>query len=353
MHYKTYKLEQEEKLKSVASKFNVTEKALKDLNPEMHLITFPFMDDVIAFGEEILIPLTEENLSTDITNTDALANLYSESYIYRTDFTVGTKLEGVMVDNSTYKSQYDVKFAENRKYASVILSENHVSSSPEIIQKGMELLAEVDKIKCNATFLISPKTGAINRILNYSDIIKNWETFKINFNNIPQTKAFAKKQDDIKSFFHTVESLIKPEVNLIKDYDTKMFYPVFFTPFLVGFGDFKEHYVRILFSVLFDNEAIKFNFNSTIIEENDAFIKVRRVSEIIPNSYNLERITKLYNERIKPIVQYDFSEYNYSYRETLTWDKEKNILKDSHVTILEEVKNNIQIVMDFNLKMID
>jgi len=67
-------------------------------------------------------------------------------------------------------------------------------------------------------------------------------------------------------------------------------------------------------------------------------------------SLNMKNIVRLYDERIKPMVQFSFSEYNFSYRETLIWNKKENVLQESHVTAIEEVKNNIQLLIDFKLK---
>lgn len=354
MNYITYRLTQEEKLKDLAAKFNTTEKDIKALNPRMTIIKLPFRDAVVAFGEMIIIPKAPENTQNiSGKNINVISDNYNEQYSYRTEFIVGTKLEGIMVDNSTYKSQYTVKLGSERAYASVVLDENHVSSSPLLVQKGMELIATVDMIKCNSIFLISSTNGKIIRILNYPDIIRNWNKFKADFNKQPSVNNFVKKQDDISAFIQTVESLIIPEENLINDYDTKMFYEIFFTPFLVSKGNFTQSYTRTLYSTIFDKEAVKFNFISTVLEENEEITKVRRVSEMIPDSFNLNNIISLYYQRIKPVVNYNFSEYKYSYRETLIWDKQKNILKESHITVLEEVKNNVQVVIEFNLKMIE
>lgn len=132
-----------------------------------------------------------------------------------------------------------------------------------------------------------------------------------------------------------------------------MFYEVFFNSFLVGKGDFTESYFKTYYSTIFDQLPITLHFISTIIEENEDIVKVRRVSEMDKDTIDLRKIIKLYDERIKPMVKYSFSEYKYSIRETLIWNKKENILQDSHITVIEEVKNNVQLLIDFNLKMIE
>lgn len=264
--------------------------------------------------------------------------------------TVGTILEGIMVDNSTCKSQYKVGLNKDRLEAFVVLEENHVTSSPQILQAGMELIAEIDKIKCNSKFKINPENGSIENIINHKEIIENWNDYKRNLENRKTVLKLSSDKKNIEDFIDGVEETLKPEERLIQDYKNKLFYELFFDKSLVGAEDFKNEYSRNYYSTLFDKEKITLHFTSSVLEETDEIIRVRRVSKMDYPSLNMDKIIKLYDERIKPMVKFSFSEYNFSYRETLTWSKKDAVLEDSHVTIIEEVKNNIQLLIDFNLK---
>ncbi len=348
-----YQIQQGDTLESIAEKYNITVEELVDYHNQHCGIT----QQVI--GSEIPFHINSISINKDwlIGSIDTINEIedyqFFQNFIYRAELTVATKLENAIIDNTTYKSQYNVKLDQKRNFVSVILDENHVFSSPELVQKGMELIADIDKIKCNSIFQISQETGEIIKILNYDEIIKNWNRFKSKFNSTNSVMNLSKTQQDIHDFITTVESLIIPEKNLIRDYDTKMFYDVFFNQFLVGKGDFSEGFSKTFYSTIFDQQPVSLNFTSSIIEENEDVLKVRRVSSMNLDSLNLEKIIKLYDERIKPSVKYNFYEYKYSFRETLIWNKKENILQDSHITVIEEVKNNVQLLIDFNLKLIE
>ncbi|WP_419870739.1 LysM peptidoglycan-binding domain-containing protein [Chryseobacterium sp. CT-SW4] len=348
-----YEIEVGDTLQSIAEKFNVKVNDLITFHNSLCGITQQIIDHHFPVHLSHLFLDKKWSIPSIASIDEVDRHEFKQDFKYRTEFVVATKLESILVDNSTYKSQYHVKLDDERKNIAVIMEENHVSSSPALVQKGMQLIADIDKIKCNSMFQVSPENGKIIRVLNYDEIISNWKKFKSNFNRQKTVMNFSKSQQDIDNFITTVESLIIPEQRLIKDYDTKMFYEVFFNSFLVGKGDFSEGYSKTFYSTLFDQEPVVLNFTSTIIEENEDIIKVRRVSEMDPAAINLKKIIRLYDERIKPAVHYSFSEYKYSIRETLSWNKNENIWQDTHITVIEEVKNNVQLLIDFNLKLIE
>lgn len=348
-----YKIKKGDTLESIAKEYNISTEELVSFHNKNCGITQQIIGNEIPFHSKIIIMNKQWNVWSIRSINEIEEFIFSQNFNYRTDLTVATKLENSIIDNTTYKSQYNVKIDDRRHFISVILDESHVYSSPELVQKGMELIADIDKIKCNSIFQISQDTGNVIKILNYNEIIDNWKKFKLNFNNVKSVMNLAKAQQDINDFITKVESLIIPEQNLINDYKTKMFYEVFFNQFLVGNGDFSEGHSKTFYSTIFDQEPVKLNITSTVIEENEEIIKVRRVSTMDASTINLEKMINLYDERIKPSVKYNFSEYKYSYRETLIWNKKENILQDTHITVIEEVKNNVQLLIDFNLKLIE
>lgn len=345
-----YEIKQGETLESIASQFKVNVDELISFHNRHASITQQIYTHEKPFHiNEIYIDAL--NTINDETIVEDLQNFtFDRNLLYRTEMTVGTVLEGIMVDNSTCKSQYRVGLAKNNSIASVLLEENHVTSSPQLMQAGMELIAEIDKIKCNSIFNLDVVTGKISKVVNYKEILKNWNNYKRSLENRKTVLKLSKNQDDIDQFIKIVEEILKPEEKLIEDYYNKMFYELFFTEHLQGNKDFVKTYSKTYYSTFFDKEPVILHFTPTILEDNDEILKVRRVSAMDYPSLNMQNIVKLYDERIKPMVQFSFSEYNFSYRETFIWNKKENLLQDSHVTVIEEVKNNIQLLIDFKLK---
>lgn len=348
-----YKINQGDSLETIAAHFNVSAEELVAFHNKNAALTQQI------YGKEIPIhinhlyinPITTINENTSAEDLDVIR--FDRNFLYRTEMTVGTVLEQVMVDNSTCKSQYKVGLDQNNTLAGVQLQEVHVKSSPQIMQAGMELIAEIDKIKCNSVFKLNADTGKIEKIINYKAILDHWNRYKAGLESRKTVLKMSQNRKDIDDFIAGVEGILKPEKNLIEDYYNKMFYELFFTRHLLGNMDFLQEYSRTYYSTLFDKEEVTLKFIPTVLEETDEILKIRRVSEMDYPSLNMGRITELYDERIKPMVQFNFSEYNFSYRETLVWNKKEAVLQESHVTIIEEVKNNIQLLIDFNLKRVE
>lgn len=350
MEFIKYEIQQGDTLESIAKENNIAVSELLDFHNSKATLTQQFFSNVIPIHVSHLYtkPIFRINENTSTKDIDVLH--FDKNFLYRTEMTVGTVLEEVMVDNSTCKSQYRVGLANNNSVASVLLEENYVTSSPQLMQAGMELIAEIDKIKCNSIFNLDVVTGKIAKVVNYNEILKNWNNYKKGLESRKTVLKLSKNQDDIDEFIKIVEGILKPEKKLIEDYYNKMFYELFFTEHLHGNTDFLKNYSKTYYSTFFDKEPVILHFTPSILEETDEILKIRRVSTMDYPSLNMKNIVKLYDERIKPMVQFSFSEYNFSYRETLIWNKKENVLQESRVTAIEEVKNNIQLLIDFNLK---
>lgn len=351
MELKEYKIQKGDTLESIAAKHQISVKELLNFHNQYSGITQAIYSTKIPFHIKTVLIDPDLFILTENTDHSSINNIrINKNYMYRTEMTVGTILEGIMVDNSTCKSQYRVNVDRKELEVSVVLEENHVTSSPQILQAGMELIAEIDEIKCDSKFKVNVETGQIEDIINYKEIISNWDLYKRNLESRKTVLKLSKDRKNIDDFVKGVEETLKSEKRLILDYKNKLFYELFFTENLVGNQDFTKSFSRTYYSTLFDKEEVLLHFTCSIIEETEDIIKVRSVSEMDYPSLNMDKIVKLYDERIKPMVKFNFSEYNFSYRETLIWNKKDAILQESHVTIIEEVKNNIQLLIDFNLK---
>ena len=67
----------------------------------------------------------------------------------------------------------------------------------------------------------------------------------------------------------------------------------------------------------------------------------------------MQAIEARYNERIKPTIGYKFSDYAFSYRVTANIDTQQNMINEASISILEEIKNNVQLLTNYTLKRVD
>ncbi|HCR76145.1 MAG TPA: hypothetical protein DIW37_07045 [Chryseobacterium sp.] len=91
----------------------------------------------------------------------------------------------------------------------------------------------------------------------------------------------------------------------------------------------------------------------SIIKEDDYFIEFRTVGTLLRDKIDSSLLEQQYNKFYKPIIEYGFSEYNYDYRIRRMVDKKTGTIVNASALMKEEVKNNYQLVTQFDLKQIE
>jgi len=274
---------------------------------------------------------------------------------YRCEQTVATKLNNVITNHATTKREFHVKnkIDNGNLVVEVLLFDNIIQINPSNLSEAMDLFSSLDLIKCNITVQVDKETGKINKILNYGEVLKNWESFK---NNLKERYSFLRSSNaeiELQKFIYLAEAQIKDEKLLIEDIHTKLFFDLFFDRYLVKLSDLYKPYTLNYHSQLFEGIAVPLHVSSEIIFEKPSTVELKKQGKMDIKEIDINAIKKQYDQKFQPIVGYKFSDYDFQYQVRQVVNTDLSIIEETDVFLAEEVKNNVEVVVDYKLRRIE
>lgn len=367
MEYKNYYIKKEVKLSKLLEKLGVNREELKTLNPNIKLVYDSlFGKPIVSVGQNLKlpfnanVPIIEYSSQKNIQETEKQRRelldklIFNETARYRGEQNIITKFNDIIQTTVDTKQEYLVSKTsiDGIVYIKIELVEDIIKSYPESLAVSTKLLTDIDLIKCQVIVSVN-ENGKIENIINYKEVITKWENHKqkildkYSFIRMPNAKKNLEKFIDIQ------DQMIFNEVNLIKDLHTKMFFNVFFNDYLVKKIEVEKSVEKTFYSPLFEEQPIIYKLNENLVAETEDIIKIRKVTETKPKKLNKDYILKSYNQKFKPYIGYSFSEYKFSYRETTDYNEKEKWIKNANVSIIEEVKNNVQLLISYKLKKVE
>ncbi|WBV60079.1 LysM domain-containing protein [Chryseobacterium camelliae] len=346
-----YKIQREDTLESIAAKHGLSIKELVTFHNQSCGVTETILNDYLPLHlEHIFLEIKTEEKQQKSNNTTT-----SNKARYRAEQTVITKINGIIQNHADTKREFFVikEYNNSKLLIKTALVENIIKINPMALQDAMNIICEVDLLKCDAILEPDLKTGKIKKVRNHDEIIKRWKKYR---NNLESKFGFIRSdttKNDFKRFIDASENVIINEENLKTDFNAKLFFDLFFDKYLVSKDNLFDSFNKKLNSQLLENIPVELKFRQDILSETEDTVTVRKVGELNKNSLNIDGLKKSYEERYLPIVGYKFSEYNFSMREHTILDVTNQWIEDSEVTIIEEVKNNVQILISYKLKKIE
>lgn len=312
---------------------------------------FKFFDDGSDVNEsQIKIKSDGIEEPTTLNNNEITE---SSSARYRVEQFTITKLDGIIQSHAETKREFLVTRSSGQIdfVVDIKMIENLVTIYPDSLQNAIDLLIELDVVKSTAIVSVNQDSGDIDRIINHSDIINKWKQYKSDLE-----KKFANLQSpeaklNVLKFLTVAENTIVIEGNLIDDLKTKLFYDLFFDEYLVRNEVNLEDSSRPFYSQLFEGESAVLNFKKKILNENENQIQYEKVGEL--NNNESSKYEQLYNVKYKPLVKYKYSSYNVRVSEIILLDKINRWIMQANVSITEEVKNNVELTVDYKLRKIE
>ena len=276
---------------------------------------------------------------------------------YRCEQSVVIKSNELIVSHADTKREFVVKKGITAEHVliQVNMVDNIINIKPESLLEATQLLVDFDNVKSgNVLVAIDSSTGMYKRILNHNEIILKWNDFK---DSLYEKYSFIRAEPNrqkLYDFIDNAENMIKSHELLLQDLKTKLFFDLFFGKYLVTKQDLFNPYSRVFYSQLFEGVKIIMNLTQEVLRESPYMFLVKKHGEIDRKKLDLDTIIKMYDKKFKPRVKYKFSEYDYKIIENTIYSTGENYwIEQSNVSILERVKNNIDVLTDYRLKKIE
>lgn len=271
---------------------------------------------------------------------------------YRCEQFNTTKVEDRISFHCNTKKEYTVEKNTDNTRAKVKLKEYLYKINPENMSLAIEAVKELEFDKEDVVLALN-KDNTIKEVVNFSQIKEKWESFK------PKLAAseFYRQVEKINS--KAAEDIIKGgalefenETNLRKTYDKSLLYHVLFNDYDAHKKREKNDILKFI-SQMFVSIPIELELQHTIIKEDDYFVEYRTVGTLLKDKIDTSVLKDQYNKFYKPIIEYSFTEYNYDYRIRRMVDKRTGTIVNASALMKEEVKNNYQLLTQFDLKQIE
>ena len=212
----------------------------------------------------------------------------------RCEQTIITKLNGAPACTITIKSNYQFERVENMKRPAMNayckLIEQFVSVYPPSYQQPLEMIIDLERLKCESVFDIDMQTGKIAGIVNHNEIVNKWNDYKNSLLNKYSFLRSADTKESVNTFIESVEKAITNEELLMAEFYDKMLFMLLFDGYLVGKPNYSAPYDTDFPSQLF--QGVKFPMTLTPrIQKEFPVAVIYDLRSSVPDSVKLlERI---------------------------------------------------------------
>lgn len=232
---------------------------------------------------------------------------------YRCEQLTLTRMNGVIQNHADTKREFHIKkYKLNDQYVvDVKLVDNVITTNQANLTDALNLLCEIDSIKCNAALKISEDTGKIVSIANMNQVLSRWSDYRQEFLH---RYSFVKEENikkSIENFVAVADSNFKNEKALITDFKTKPFFEVFFDEYLVHKDFSLLPYTLNYFSQLFEQVQLVVGMQQKIERQTPDTIQIQRTSALNRGSLDLKRMEEIYDLKFKPEIGYKFSTFDF------------------------------------------
>ncbi len=269
---------------------------------------------------------------------------------YRVEQEVSIKLNRTPVNNTTVKTDYTVKRDfQNPLFYSVRVDEHISKITPDAHQAVLDVVKQVDVIKNNVDVLINGHTGKPEIITNHQSIISEWEDFREEYLKKHDFLRAEATRQNVMDFLSVFDGQINSHDQLISGLNSQVFFNTFFDYFLAphpqGFeSDLTMHY----HSLLFQSIVTPLSVNQKIIRETPETVTIRKTG-VPEDNINAAKIKEQYDEKYRPIIDYQFSEYLAEYDATIEFNTDKKYIEYADIRMNESIRNNVE--MDIHCRI--
>lgn len=281
--------------------------------------------------------------------------LSNNTVIYRCNQTILNRIDGFIVSHAETKREIKIEIPYiNNTNVKAEMTESIVNICPENMNAPLQIINEIDFIKCDVCLMLDHETGKISRVTNLDDIKCKWEQHKqklyskinsICSNNVIERKHFAQ-------FINLIDGNFKNQETFILDLTSKIFFDVFFDKYLLGKKIENKIYNKTFYSYLFDTLPITIQLSQSITTDKETgFCQINNYitkDDQSRKDVDMNRIREIYKQRYQPTIKYSFTKYNYNFNTKVILDND-NLPTIIEVSIVEEIENNIELVVVYKI----
>lgn len=356
MEYKIHTVNGEEKLSSIAEKYNTTSEAIKALNPNMRIVgSFLIGGTFIAHGQQIKIPIRIlEQVKVERKQGDTIPEgEFIKQVRYRCNQDNLIIIDGTPNFSCELKTQYLLSTLNNeeQKYLNVKLEDYITSIQPQGMQEAFELIKQIELIR-NQIIFTQDNLGKISKIHNLGTLENNWKRFlNKEVKNIPFFQELEKRSPDtIQDFIKNGNKEFSSNGELAEVLDKNLFYHILLK---ANLQDNLKEYILNQQSQIFPNIKLQIKVVKSIASEDDLSTTYRVVGTLNKEKLNEKELQKLYIEMYQPLIKFSYTEFDYIYRITYVIENKTGLLINASASLSEQVKNNYETITKFELKKIE
>lgn len=276
---------------------------------------------------------------------------------YRNEQIVAMKINGMPVSTNRLKTDYTVEKVYNSRHDIMQLAfnidDNIVSVFPTQYQAGMDMVVDLEKIKCKAVINVDMNTGHIGEIVNHKEVVEAWEDYKEHFRDKYKFLRSSATQNAVQQFLETQDKLILDQEMMKAEMNSKMFYMLVFDHYLVGKQEYNEPYAITFPSQLFKGISFPMTMTPKIHQESPNKVVYDRNGSVDEHVTSSSDIVRFYDEQFKPTIQYKFTQYRPSFNIRETVNEAERHIENAEVRLIEEVVNNVDLTILCKLRKIE
>ncbi len=261
---------------------------------------------------------------------------------YRVEQDVSIKINKIPINNTTVKTDYTVSYNRgNNLFYSVHVDDHIAKMSPDGHQGFLNIVKEIDVIKSNMDLLINSDTGKPKALANHQQIINKWNVFKEDFSKKNELIRAIETQQAIQNMLSVFDEQINSYDSLMAGIENQIFFNTFFDYYLVHSQKFESDLTMRYRSQLFEDVITTLAVSQKIIQETPEIVSISKFGTP-KGTVDIESILRQYNEKYRPIIDYQFSEYNIKYNAQIGFNTIMNCIEYAEIHMGECVNNNVE-----------
>ncbi len=261
------------------------------------------------------------------------------------------KIDGNIISSTGCKRQYHFLINNLNQTGFIKLEESHLDFGNTTLKSLAYFINKTDELTDEIKFKLNDK-GKPVQIINEDYLKARWIYFKTN--EMPDD-PFVKEINDFDP--QKVADMIKAGDDefsnfelMKKNLEINLFYNIILDQYL--FSSNYENFAydnKTVSSHLF-NTQIDLSFASEVLSETEDTLTIKKTSNIV--FANLHDIATQYQQHYQPTIQYNFTNFDYLYEQSVIINKNDGLIDSALATVSETVKNNIESIAVFKLTRI-